>query len=67
MSERKIPPVGEIEGLLVILEHNRLELVERIIAGESCTDQDLHALALHGSAVASVRDAIAFRKEFDAM
>jgi hypothetical protein len=58
-----------MEGLLVVLEHARLELVETLIARTDggYDDRDSQSLALHGNAIASVQGAIAFRKKFDAM
>lgn len=66
MSDRKIPPVDDLEAFLAILEHARLKRVETIATSDGWSEQDLSSLALYGSACASVRDAIIFRKKFDA-
>jgi hypothetical protein len=69
MTERPpIADISDIEAFLGMLEHGRLEAVERIVAkNEGYNDTDLQKLSLWGDAVASVRDAIAFRKRFDAI
>jgi hypothetical protein len=64
------PPIAKIEdmeALLNLVELNRLELVEKIVAKseQGYDDRDLQSLGLHGNAVTSLRDAIAFRKQFD--
>jgi hypothetical protein len=67
------PPIAKIENmhaLLHLVEMYRLELVEKIVAQGDSTgynDQDLQALGLHGNAISSIKDAIEFRKKFDAM
>jgi hypothetical protein len=66
MPKPPIAPIDEMEGLLDVLEHNRLELVEAIASSDKgYNDKDMEKLALHGSAIQSVRDAIDFRKKFD--
>lgn len=64
-----MPPLDEMQGFLGVLEHARLELVEAIVAnsGKGYDDADLVKLALHGNAIQSVKDAIAFSVKFDAM
>ncbi|TXL75620.1 hypothetical protein FHP25_13270 [Vineibacter terrae] len=61
--------IDDMEGFLGLLEHARLELVEAVMANntERYDEADLQKLALHGAAVQSVKDAIAFRKKFDSM
>lgn len=68
MSRPPIADINEMKGLLGILERARLELVETIIANAKRYDDDaLRKLALHGAAIQSVKDAIAFREKFDSM
>lgn len=63
-----IAPLDEMQGFLEMLEHARLELVEAIIAqsDKGYDDRDLEKLALQGNAVRSVKEAIEFRRLFDA-
>jgi hypothetical protein len=66
------PPIAkteDIEALLRLVELNRLELVEKIVAkgdAQGYDDRDLQSLGLHGNAISSLEGAIAFRKTFDA-
>lgn len=65
MARPPIASIEDLEGFLGLLEHGRLELLEAILARRnSYTDEDLKALAVHGGAVQSVKDAIAFSKAF---
>jgi hypothetical protein len=62
MARPPIAPIEELEGFMGILEHARLELLEAIVARDKYSEADLEKLALHGGAIQSVKDAIAFSK-----
>lgn len=60
---RKIVPMDELEGFLGLLEHERLETLEEIVASQRGhhASADMEKLALLGNAIQSTREAIAFR------
>lgn len=64
MPKPLMAQIAELEGFVGELEQDRLELVEAIIAQSSngYNVADLEKLALHGNAIQSVKDAIAFCK-----
>jgi hypothetical protein len=66
MSDHEMPKIEQLEDFLRLLEIERLNLVEAVANSESDYDlNDLEKLAIHGSAIQSVKDAIEFRKRFD--
>lgn len=55
----------ELENFHLVLEQDRLELVEAGVnhaAEKGCNQADLAKLATEGAGIQSVKDAIAFRK-----
>jgi hypothetical protein len=60
------PGVDEMESFLNLLELERLQLVEAIMQSErGYYESDLAKLSVHSGAIQSVREAIAWRKDFD--
>jgi len=69
MPNPPIAKIDDMEALLRLVELNRLELVEKIVAkgdSQGYDDSDLQSLGLQGNAISSLQGAIAFPKKFDA-
>lgn len=60
MSRSQFASADQVGGLLVVLEHARLKLVEEIASREKYNEADVEKLSLYGAAIQSVKDAIAF-------